>query len=284
MPIGAPSSLSPSSQSAVSARLTPSDAALASAARLWWIVAVCGQWLFVAYLLLFYGRTSLQGEVTAWNQVLSRGYVQGDSLGNLGLGLHLLFALPLLLGGALQFVPAMRHRWPRAHRWNGRLYMVSALFMALDGLALLWWRGGVVGDRWQHLGMTLNAMLIVACAIMAWRHARAGRLVAHRRWSIRLFLMVGGVWFFRIGLSLWLMVHQGPRGFDPVSFTGPFLTALAFGESLVPLLVAELQFRAGDGGAVRRAITVTTLHACTVLTAAGVLAATRILWWPRLPG
>jgi hypothetical protein len=42
------------------------------------------------------------------------------------------------------------------------------------------------------------------------------------------------VWFFRLGLTLWLLVHQAPVGFDPKTFSGPFLIVLTLAQSLVP--------------------------------------------------
>lgn len=255
---------------------------LTVAARSWFVVALLGQLMFVVYLLLFYGRASLQGDFAAWNKVLARGYVPGDTAGNLVLGLHLLFAVIITVGGALQFIPTIRRRWPRLHRWNGRLYLMSALLMAIGGLALVWVRGGVVGDLAQHLGTSLNAVVIVCSVFFAFRHARARRFDLHRRWAVRLFLAVSGVWFFRIGLSLWLMVNQGPAGFDMATFSGPFLTALAFGQTLVPLAMAELYFRAERGGQGARMAVSACLIASTLLTAAGVAAAIMILWWPRV--
>ncbi|MFZ8531235.1 hypothetical protein ACO1NH_13755, partial [Staphylococcus aureus] len=74
---------------------------------------------------------------------------------------------------------------------------------------------GTVGDLGQHLGMSLNALLIVGFAILAWQAARTRDFPAHRRWALRLFLAVNGVWFFRVGLMLWLLVWRRPMGFDP---------------------------------------------------------------------
>ncbi|QXP44925.1 hypothetical protein FM038_25960 [Shewanella eurypsychrophilus] len=65
-------------------------------------------------------------------------------------------------------------------------------------------------------------------------------------WAIRLFIVMGGVWFFRIGLMLWLMIHQAPVGFDPKTFEGPFLSFLGFAQYLIPLAVAQLYFAASD--------------------------------------
>jgi hypothetical protein len=94
--------------------------------------------------------------------------VPGDTVGNLVLASHLLFALAVTAGGLLQLVPAIRNRWPRLHRWNGRAFVVSAMADASGGLQMVWTRD-VVGDAWQDVGMTVLALLILGCAALAWR-------------------------------------------------------------------------------------------------------------------
>ena len=61
------------------------DTALRSAARLWFVMAVIGQWFFLYYLLAFYGPSTLTGDFQAWtrNRLLFKGYVAGDTAGNL---------------------------------------------------------------------------------------------------------------------------------------------------------------------------------------------------------
>lgn len=258
----------------------PADAsAMFWAARAWFGIAIAGQLFFVAYLMSFYGGAALRGDFAGWNRVLAKGYVPGDSVGNLVLGLHLLFAVVIIVGGALQFTAPIRRRWPWFHRWVGRMYMTSALILSLGGLGLIWIRGGAVGDTAQHAAVSLNAVLIFVFALWAWREARARRIDRHRRWVVRLFLAVSGVWFFRIGLSLWLVVNQGPVGFDPETFTGPFLTCLGFAQTLLPLAVAELYFRAASSAhAAARIAVAAVLSLCAVLTAAGVAAAGLVMW------
>ena len=101
--------------------------------------------------------------------------------------------------------------------------------------------------------------------------------------ALRLFLVVSGVWFFRIGLMLWIVVNRGPAGFDPVTFSGPFLTILSFAQYLLPLAVLELYFRAQRstmaGVHVSMAAGLTVL---TLVTAGGIAAATMLMWLPRL--
>ena len=232
----------------------------------WFVVAVFGQLMFVMYVIGFYGTAAARGEFESWNKVLPHGYVAGDTAGNVIVSLHLLFAVIITVGGALQLLPKLRQIAPAFHRWNGRVYVFSALIMAVGGIIMVLTRGGV-GGLSQHIAIIINGLLIIVCALMAYRFARARRFDLHRRWALRLFLVVSGVWFFRIGLMFWIVVNQGPVGFDPETFRGPALTILAFAQYLVPLLMLELYFRAQASHAtgVRIAVSV-CLAAATLAT------------------
>jgi hypothetical protein len=103
------------------------------------------------------------------------------------------------------------------------------------------------------------------------------------RARLRLFLAVSGVWFFRVGLMFWIVANQGPVGFDPKTFTGPFLTFLAFAQYLLPLALLELYFRAEASTATyRRLAMAAALAVVTLAIAVGIVAAARILWLPHL--
>ena len=254
---------------------------LYGAAALWLAVALLGQGVFAAYVTVFYGGATLAGDPTRWNKVMPRGHVPGDSLGNWVLGLHLLLTVAILTGGALQLLPALRRAAPRVHRWVGRSYIVSAVVMSVGGLFMVWSRGEPA-RLGQHLGISLNALLILLFAGLALRAAMTRRFDAHRRWALRLYLAVLGVWFFRLGLTLWLLIHRAPVGFDPETFAGPFLTALSFAQTLVPLALLELYLRAqrsprpgvhtaAAGG----------LALLTLVTAAGIGTAYLMLWRPH---
>lgn len=256
------------------------DAALGTAARLWFAVAVSGQLMMAAYVTWFYGSTAIQGRLNAWSRVVSDGYVRGDAAGNSALIVHLLAAVILIVGGAAQFIPSLRERAPRLHRWTGRVYVVTAVLTSIAGLYLTWIRG-TVGDVTQHAGGSFNAVLIIVCAAFALRTALARRFADHRRWVLRLFLAVSGSWFFRVGLFLWLLVNQGPAGFDAKTFQGPALTVLAFANSLVPLAVLELHLRAQRrGSTTQRFAMAAALFVLTIFTGIGILGATLGMWLP----
>ncbi len=256
--------------------------ALNAAATSWFVVTVLGQLMFTVFIVGFYGRAAQRGQFEAWNKVLPHGWVSGDTWGNLVLSLHLSFAALITLGGALQLISGVRRLFPTFHRWNGRVYLVSCLVMSVGGLTMVWTHG-TVGDLSQHIAISINALLIMLCASMALRHALGRRFDMHRRWALRLFLVVSGVWFFRIGLMFWIVVNQGPTGFDPHTFTGPFLTFLSFAQYLLPLTMLQLHFFVQDrAGTVGRIALTTGLAAATLMMAAGIVAATRIMWLPHL--
>jgi Predicted membrane protein (DUF2306) len=252
------------------------------AALAWLLLALLGQLIFAAYIVAFYGRAALAGRFEDWNKVMPSGYTPGDTVGNLIIASHLLFTVVIVLGGMLQLMPKVRRVMPAVHRWNGRFYIAAAAILSLGGLAMVWGKGTVGGPP-QHIGISLNAVLILIFAGLAWHHARERRIDIHRRWALRLWLAVSGVWFFRIGLMAWIAIHQGPAGFDPKTFQGPFLSFLSFAQYLVPLAVLELYFRAKAHGSTRSRIAVTALLiALTLLTALGIAVATKVMWLPRI--
>ncbi|HEY0178806.1 MAG TPA: DUF2306 domain-containing protein [Dokdonella sp.] len=256
--------------------------ALRATAALWLAIAVGGQLLFAGYVAGFYGRAAVQRRPEALNTVMPHGYVAGASFTNAVVVLHLAFAVAIVLAGAMQLTPALRRRRPELHRWIGRGYLVAAAVMSIGGLIMVWVRGAV-GDLSQHVAISVNALLILAFAAIAWRHARARRLDAHRRWALRLFLTVSGVWFFRIGLMFWVLVNGGPAGFDERTFTGPALSILGITQYVLPLAVLELYFRAQARGSARSQLAVAALIGLlTPPTLIGIGAAVMFMWLPRL--
>jgi len=151
------------------------DSALKSAARWWFLVAVCGQAIFVLYVMSFYGITAAHGDFAKWEKILSVGYVAGDTMGNLTLMAHLLLAAIVTVGGPLQLIPDIRSRAPTFHHWNGRVFLVAAVTTAIAGLYMEFARSHIPSVVMQ-VGSTLNAILILFCAAMALRYAPGSRL------------------------------------------------------------------------------------------------------------
>jgi hypothetical protein len=252
------------------------DAALGASARLWFAIALVGQWAFVYYIADFYGLSTLTGHFEAWsrNTNLVKGYVAGDIAGNAFFAAHALLAAVIAFGGAIQLVPGIRERAIAIHRWNGRLFMLTAFGVAFSGLYLIWVRGSsptLLGA----FATSLNAVLIIGCAALAWRAALAREIPSHRRWALRAYLVANGQWFFRVGV--FAVALLAPRLADR------FFVLWGFGCTLVPLAVLELYLLARDrSGQAGRLAMAGGLVVISGLTALGIVGVYLAMWRPLL--
>jgi hypothetical protein len=224
--------------------LATADRWLTRSAALWLGAALLGQWAFFWYIASFYGVSTFSGDFEVWNRLQAVGrtpYVPGDTRGNLAFAAHALGAGLVALGGALQLMPQVRARWPRFHRWNGRVFLVTVVALSLSGFYLVWGRG-TSPSRADELATSFNGLLILTFAGLAWRAALARDFAAHRPWAMRLYLVSNAQWFLRVGVFGYFVV-MGALGIKP-SFRDPFLVFWKVGCFLVPLAVLECYLRA----------------------------------------
>jgi uncharacterized membrane protein len=249
---------------------------------LWFLAAAIGQWIFVYYVAAYYVPVLARKGFSGLEQTtLPEGFVPGDGPGNLAIAFHLVIAIIIIGGGPLQLIPPLRKRFPAFHRFVGRTYMSAAVLTSIAGLYLVWTRS-VPGGPLAPYAISLDAILIFLFAAIAVRFAMARKIDQHRRWAMRLFMVVSAVWFFRIGMMFWFMATGGV-GIDTETFTGPFITFLYFGQMFVPLMFLEIYFRAQDHHATAPKIAATLLVLlATGVTAIGVFAATMGMWLPKL--
>lgn len=258
--------------------------ALDGAARFWFVTVLLGQTIFSLYIVVFYYGATVQGDFAQFNQVMPAGYIEGDGPGNIAVIGHVMFAALITVGGLLQLLPVIRRRLPALHRWNGRLYVLVATVMSLSGAYMIVTRSELVaGSGFGHTALMINGAIILLCAAMAFRFARLRQFDRHRIWALRLFIAVSGVWMFRIGMMAWLGLHGAPVGFDPVTFTGPFLTTLHTLTYIVPLLFLEIYLRAkAQGSATHKLMTAIGVGLLSIAMLGGVLSATFGMWLPRI--
>jgi hypothetical protein len=99
-------------------------------------------------------------------------------------------------------------------------------------------------------------------------------------------MVVNGVWFFRVVLMSWLLIHGSPAGFDPKTFTGPFLTALAILTYAVPIQLIVLEMYIYSARSKSKIFQITTsiiIFISTIITGLGVFGATIGMWLPIQP-
>jgi len=258
--------------------------AISRSANFWFVTVLLGQTIFSYYIVAFYYAATFSFEIEQFNQVMPAGYIEGDTQGNIAVIVHVLFAAIITVGGLMQLLPVIRKRLPALHRWNGRLYLLTAVTMSLSGGFMILTRSDLVaGSGFGHIALMMNGAIILVCAVMAFKHARQRKFARHREWALRLFVAVSGVWMFRVGMMAWLGWHGEPVGFDPVSFSGPFLTVLHTLSYITPLLFLELYLRAQARGSVtQKLMTAGGLLVLSLAMLGGVVAATFGMWLPRI--
>lgn len=263
--------------------LFKSDKLLLLSAKIWFITAAIGQWIFGIYVFLFYHRSAVMLDFAKWNKVLPSGYIKGDMLGNLYVALHVLLGGVIIIGGPLQFVPYIQRKYRLFHRWLGRIYITAAVIIGLAGLLMVWVRGSV-GDTFMHVSISISAVYLFIFAILTIKNARAKKFIEHRKWALRLFMIANGGWFFRIGLMGWILINGGPVGIDRATFTGPAIWIISVLSYSVPLaiIILELYLYALKRKSNLLSLTTTLLiFIATIFTLIGITAATIFSWYPR---
>ena len=119
---------------------------------------------------------------------------------------HAASAATALLLGPVQFLPAVRRRWPRVHRWTGRTYVVGCMAGGASALVLA---AGVSSGMIAGAGFGALGVVWMYMTGQGWRTARARRWPAHRRWMVRSFAMTFSAVTLRIYMPL-----AGVLGFD----------------------------------------------------------------------
>lgn len=231
-------------------------AMLRNSAVAWFVPAMIGQWIFAYHVAKEYFVTAFAGNYGAWNERLFVGLVEGDLAGNVALFIHLAIAFVVTIGGTLQLIPQIRKYAPGFHRWNGRFYILMAFVTSIAALYMVWTRD-TFGPDSLELSVSLNALLIMVFAAMAWRYAMARRFDVHHRWALRTFMVMSGVWFLRVLYACIGVVTQGKMlpGFAS-EMSGPTNFVISYASFLLPLAVLELYFAAkrSSSGALKIAI------------------------------
>lgn len=113
---------------------------------------------------------------------------------------HIFASSTALLLGPMQLLPAMRRRFPRAHRICGRVYLaVGVLFGGLSGLYMA---AFAYGGMTTKLGFACLAMLWLYTGLRAFQTIRQGRVNEHRQWVVRNFSLTFAAVMLRIYLPL----------------------------------------------------------------------------------
>lgn len=202
--------------------------------KLWFIAATLGQYAFGMYVILYYAKTAAANQFEAWNKNLFSGIIPDDWLGNTSLVFHILLASVVLFGGPLQFMPFVRNRFRRFHRYLGRAYLILVVLISLTGVVMTI-QGKSFGTFFLHVVNSLSVIYICWFAVMTIKNAMNKNFNEHRKWALRLFMVANGVWFIRVWPSAWSILNNGLFGSYPEN-------TVAFFTYIIPVQLILLEF------------------------------------------
>jgi len=132
---------------------------------------------------------------------------------------HILPGALFLALAAVQFMPTVRTKHIRLHRWMGCVLVVCGLIIGASALVMSYTMN--IGGPNETAATTLFAILFLYCLIRAYRHIRRKEVARHREWMIRAYgvglgvattrPIVGAFFAFRrltphefFGIAFWL--------------------------------------------------------------------------------
>jgi len=242
-------------------------------------IGLIGQFAFALYIALYLLLNAVTGNMESWNEHMAHGIIEGDKIGNFSLVAHIILALTITVGGPLQFIPVLRGKYKQFHRWNGRIYIMSTMLTSIFACWLIWSRPVIIGGTSGLIGNTVNAILIIVFGSLTWYYAVRRKYDVHRDWAIRTYIVVSGVWFFRIMFGTWLLVTGFTAPGVDENLTGWFAKVLYFGSYLIPLLIVETYLRLKTSSNVKliKYYTWAIMLLCPLLIA-GTLVTAKVFW------
>jgi len=103
---------------------------------------------------------------------------------------HIVPSLLFVLLVPLQYVPVLRRRHPRLHRWTGRVIMCLGV---VTGISALWLSAHPVGGIAEETATVFFGCFFLFSLGKAWSHIRNGRAELHREWATRMVAVAVGV-------------------------------------------------------------------------------------------
>lgn len=104
---------------------------------------------------------------------------------------HAIPGLLFMILGPLQFLPGLRARHIRLHRWSGRVFLAASAIALVSGMTAGWRMP--VGGASETAAVTFFGTIWAFELARAFWHVRRGEIAEHRVWMMRAFMLGLGV-------------------------------------------------------------------------------------------
>ena len=128
------------------------------------------------------------------------------------LALHAVAGMAMLGLGIVQITPALRRRFPRWHRWSGRLLVLGGFGFALTGLVMNANAAAPAGTFAYDVAQTLAALGLMACLTAGVVAIRRRAVARHRAWMLRAYAISMGAATQTIALLPVFLLIGPPTG------------------------------------------------------------------------
>lgn len=145
---------------------------------------------------------------------------------------HISGGLLALTIGPFQFSSAFRSKFMTTHRWLGRIYLTAILIGTISSTYLAWTSAYRVNFSWAF-GLQGLAFAWIVTAAMAYTSVMRGRILQHKEWMIRSYVVTFAFVNFRWLVGLTIVKNLMPA-FEE---RGPTIIWLSW---TIPLLISEI--------------------------------------------
>ena len=133
---------------------------------------------------------------------------------------HILPGALFMILGPLQFVPRIRARHIKFHRWSGRVFLVLGAVIGISALLMSFQT--TIGGANETAATTLFALIFLFSLGKAYAHIRRREFAQHREWMIRAFAIGLAVATIRPIVGIFFafsrFTHQTPHEFFGTAF------------------------------------------------------------------
>lgn len=145
---------------------------------------------------------------------------------------HVYTSIFVLIFGLTQFSKSVRARFPKIHKYLGKLYIGLVLLVASpSGLIMAFYANG---GFWSQLSFTLQAVLWFLFTFLAYKYVKEGKWKLHQKFMIRSYALTLSAISLR--LFKWIIVFL----FEPPPMDT--YKVVAWLGWLINLLIVELYF------------------------------------------
>jgi len=168
--------------------------------------------MFGSYITTFYIPTIINNELNEWEIATPRLYHPDRPDSSIAMSIHLFGAAYLMLLGILQYIPYIRQRYIRFHKYNGRFSLVSIILASIGGIyyacAVGLSAGPLIGEprivRMIDVSNVLFGVATFTCGCGIYYHgAFTKQIDLHKRWAYR----IAGLFFGNIFARLYLLSY-----------------------------------------------------------------------------